>query len=261
MDAAAWITIGLNVLMAAVYYAVGRVVGRREVSEDAELAKKSFSGWWHALAAVTASGAVATAIGSQELWGLSAFVAYLQTVLFIIIAAIGALLYYFVYLFTGKRGTWKPIAIAYALYFIAFLYYLAAADPIGLKLADTGGQELEYANDLSDTAFAQVMGVLLLLPVILGAIGYVSLIRKVPDRSGHFRIGSVAGAFILWFGSSFLAGQILDVAQESWWQPVGTAIALGASALVYVAFAPPAWLAKRLHIEGYGSPGAGDGSK
>ena len=71
----------------------------------------------------------------------------------------------------------------------------------------------------------------------------------------------MAGAFILWFGSSFLAGQILDVAQESWWQPVGTAIALGASALVYVAFAPPAWLAKRLHIEGYGSPGAGDGSK
>ena len=176
--------------------------------------------------------------------------------------AIGALLYYFVYLFTGKRETWKIIAATYAVYFIGFLYYLAAADPIGVKPSDLGGQEIEYAHDLGETLFGQIMGILLLLPIIFGAIGYVSLIRKVPSRSGKFRIGAVAGAFIFWFGSSFLAGQIFDVSQEDWWRPVSTSISLIASAMVYVAFAPPAWLAQKLHVEGYDAPlKAGDGSK
>ena len=61
-DTTAWITIGLNLVMASVYYAVGRVISRREVSPDAELAKKSFSGFWYALSVITGGGAVSTAI-------------------------------------------------------------------------------------------------------------------------------------------------------------------------------------------------------
>lgn len=255
------VTLLLNLLMGTVYALVGRVVSRRHVSADADLAKRSFASWWYALSGVTIAGALAALIGSRGWWSLGGYVAYVQVVLFVIIAALGALLYYFVYLFTGKRSAWKVIAAAYAIYFIAILYYLGASDPVGLVESSRNGVDIEYANDLTETTFEEVLGILLILPVLLGAIGYVSLVRKVPDRSGKFRILSVAGAFIFWFGSSFIAGSLLDVANEDWWRIVSNAIALLASAMVYVAFAPPKWLREMLRVEGYDTPVAGDGSK
>lgn len=256
------ITIALNLLMGAVYAMVGRVVSRRRVSSHAELAKKSFAAWWYALSGVTVAGAVAAIMGAMGWWDLGGYLAYIQVILFIIVGALGALLYYFVYLFTGKRDAWKVIAAAYSIYFIAILYYLGASDPVGLMDSAQNGVDVEYANDLTGTAFQEILSILLILPVLLGAIGYVSLVRKVPDRSGKFRILSVAGGFIFWFGSSFIAGSLLDVANEPWWRLVSNAIALLASAMVYVAFAPPAWLRRALRVEGYdASPDAADESK
>lgn len=243
----------LSLLMAVVYLAVGRVVRRRVVSSPAELAKRSFAAWWFILAGVTAAGVSTPVLSAFDLWTVEGLVVYTQIVIVLIVGALAALLYYFAYLFTGKRGIWKPIAVFHALYLVALLYYIAAADPIGIEHG-TYGAQLEYANDFSGTPLAAAVGILLLLPTLIGAIGYMSLFRRVPDRSARFRMLTIALAFIIWFGSSLIAGQVLDVTGEDWWRLVSTAISLLASAMVYIGFQPPAILRKRFQLEGYDAP-------
>lgn len=240
----------LSLLMAGVYYAVGRVVSRRQVSHEANLAKRSFALWWYTLSGVTALGVLTPLLSALNLWTVETLVVFTQVVLLLIVAALASLLYYFVYLFTGRHGLWKPIAAFHALYYIAILYFLAAADPSGIEHG-AYGDTLEYGNDLSDSPAAAILGLLLLVPTMLGALGYVSLFRKVSDRSGRFRIAAIATAFLFWFGTSLAAGQIFDVAGEDWWRLASTAIAVAASLLVYAAFQPPKWVAKRFRLEAY----------
>lgn len=248
----AYLNATLSIIAAGIYSAVGNVVRARPVSQDAMLARRAFTTWWYAVAAVTAAGALTTIVGAYEAWTLSALVTYTQVVLLLIVLALGGLFYYFYYLFTGQRNSWTWILGAYAAYAISILYYIAASQPIGLEPAPQGGQQLAYANDLSESTFAAILGALLLLPVLGGAIGYISLIRKVEGRSAKFRLASVAGAFIFWFGTSFLAGQV-DVDTRPWWPWVSQGIAVLSASVVYAAFNPPKWLAAWLGVEGYSS--------
>ena len=240
----------LNVLVAAVYAAVGGVVSKRQVSDQARLAKRAFSAWWWVLAAVSVGGALANIASVYGVWTLASLVVYTQVLLALILGALAALLYYFVFLRTGWRGVWKPIAAFYALYYIAILYYLAVADPVGIT-RNPAGDTLEFGNDLTEHPVTTLLGLLLLMPSLIGAIGYFSLFGRIPDRSGRFRVAVIAGAFIFWFGTSIMAGFVFDVTEHPWWRHASTGVAVVASYAVYLGFRPTRWMRRRFGLTGY----------
>ncbi len=253
MDFEIGITIALlNTLMATVYMLVANTVLRRRPQGPGRGAATAFALWWWCLAALSLGALVDFGIRHTVGWSLAGLLGYTQLVLLDITIALAALMYYLIYLYTGRPGAWKPIAVAYAIYFGAILYYIAAADPVGVEASALGSQ-LEYANDLSGTTFARMLGLLLILPIMIAAVAYFSLFFKAPERSQRFRIAMVAGALFVWFGSSLIVGQFTDYGETHSWRLISPLIALTASWIIFVAFSPPNWLQRRFGIQGYGS--------
>jgi hypothetical protein len=233
-----------------VYRQIGKVVMARRPEGDGRDAGTAFGVWWYSIAVLQAGTVISILLQAVDMWKFSVFLAYLHFVVFLIMVMLAALVYYFVYLFTGKRSAWKPIAVGYTIYWIVLVYFITIQEPASLVNTNTGPQ-LIYANDMSDSLFAAVIGVTLLAPAILGAIGYFSLYFKVQDRSQKFRISIIAGSFIVWFSTSLIVGRT-SYADSEIWQLVAPLVALLASGAVYVAFRPPAWLRERLDLRGYG---------
>ncbi len=242
----------LNALLVYVLFRVGKVVFDRRPEGGGSLAAKAFAMWWFTLA-VFQAGAVADfalrGLGGQ--WSLAAYLAYVQLLIILLVAAFGALLYYMVFVFTGRREAWRPIAVLYAALYLMLVYYIALSDPIGVKEGALG-TTLEYRHDLADSLLAQAIGIGLLLPTLLAAVGYLSLLFRVDDRSQRFRIIAVAGAFIIWFGSSLLVGQFTDWNDTAAWQVASALITLGSAVAVYTACQPPRWMRRRFHLTGFG---------
>lgn len=253
VDVAIVVNTALSIISGVVYLLLGRVVSRREVPRSMRPALRSFAMWWYLLGLISLLSPIATALGEAGAWTLPAYLTYTQTVLMIILAALGGLVYYLLYVYTGKSGSWVVVLAGYTLFFIAILGFFNASQPVGLTEAPNGGVEVEYANDLSDSAFATVLGLLLLLPPIAAAVAYLSLLRKVKSRSQRFRIGAVSMAFIVWFGVSLIGGQVLDDAFTGTiaWRIITGLVALAAAFMVYAAFQPPAWLRRALRIESF----------
>lgn len=238
-------------LLAAVYFLVGRVVLARRPTGDGRPAATSFAVWWFTLAALTAGGVIDYIVRSTTHWTLATYLAYTHLLLLTIVIAVGTLLYYLVYLFTGQRNAWRPITAGYVLFYAAILYYMAAADPVAVVESELR-TTIEYGNDLSDSVWATILGVLLVAPPLVAAIGYFSLFFRVPERSQRFRIGAVGGAFIIWFGASLIVGQLTEWSGTTTWRIISQVIALGAASLVYIAFRPPTWMRQRYRISGFG---------
>ncbi len=242
----------LNALMVYVLVRVGVVVMERRPKGPGHLAGTSFAVWWFTLAGLQAGSVldfIIQAVGGS--WTLAAYMTYVQLLLLIIVAAIGGLLYYMVYVYTGRRNAWRIIAAAYTGIYILLVYYVFLAEPIAVTQGPLG-TTLEYRYDLDDTLLARIVGIGLILPTLLAAIGYFSLYFRVEEPSQKFRIGAVGGSFIIWFGSSLLVGQLTDWSDTTAWRITSAFITLGSAFAVYTGFQPPAWMRKRFHLSGYG---------
>lgn len=238
-----------SLLMAGLYGAVAWAVGRRHVTTAAENANRSFVTWWGGLAIISVAGAVANLLGHMGAWTLPGFLTYTQLNLIAIVVILMALMYYFVYLFTGSSKATSAV-VAFYLAFLGFiLYYINLGQPIGLIDGPNGGVTIEYADDLSETALARWLGILLLLPLVLGALAYTSLFFKVKDRTQRFRIVTVGGSIFVWMltalGAS-LGG--LDPNEQLWWLITSRVIAITATVANLVAFLPPKWVQRKLGV-------------
>ncbi len=250
-DAATLGILAVNLVLGVALALVGRVVWARRPEGPGAAAAGAFATWWYTLAALQLGGVLDVVVANTIGWSLSAYLAYVQGVILALVVALGALMYYMVYIFTGARGAWKPIAILYAEYFFILLYWIALARPDGLAQS-AGGTTLRYANDLTDAAFTQFIGLLLIVPPILAALAYLTLFFRVEERSQKFRIAAIGGTFALWFGSSLLVGQFTDWTETMGWRIASAAITLAAAIVVYAAFDPPAWVRRRFALHGYG---------
>ncbi len=241
----------LSVFMGFFYYRVGRIVWARRPDGDANLAATAFAIWWFTLAVVQAGAVANLLIKYTWQWSLASYMTYLVFLVILIVAALAALTYYFVYLFTGRRQMLPIIVGSYVVYLGLLLYFIFAQQPVAVVESEIG-TELRYGNDLSGTALATAIGILLLAPPLIGAMAYFSLFFRAPEPSQRFRIAAIAGAFIAWFGSSLIAGRIGDFAETTTWRLMAPFIALTATYMVYIAFRPPAWIRKRFGLVGFG---------
>lgn len=239
------------VLAAAALYAyVGVLTLRRPGSADARLAIQLFAVWWFGLAGTTAIGGVRGLLGFAGLTGLGLFatLTYLNMVLYM--GAIGGLVYYFLYLFTGRRGLVVPVGAIYLVGLVGAIYFIAASAPAAVEVGRFQAR-LVYANPLSQEAAAPLL-LLLLVPALGGTAAYLSLALREREATQRYRILLVSTGIIVWFLSSTalaLSGRFF--ADEAWqfgWRFVGLVAAL----LTYLAYRPPARVRRRWGIRAVG---------
>ncbi len=253
--------VAYQLVIGALYGAVAYAAGRRSVGAHAEKAHQAFITWWATLALVSVARVAALVVGRLGGWTFAAYTTYTQMVLLAIVLALMALMYYFVFLFTGKPWATNAVVVFY-IGFAAFIFHwFNLSDPVGLTEGPGGGVQLEYANDLADAAITQWLGILLLLPLVLGALAYSTLYFRVDDRTQRFRIVTVGGSIFLWLLTSLgasLGG--VDANEQSWWLYTSRAIAIFATLANYMAFKPPAWLQRRLGMRPVDEPSDADAS-
>jgi hypothetical protein len=229
-------------LSAAVYAFVGWSLSQRKVSPDAQLAARLFSVWWVGLAATTAAGGMLTLAAAAGIQNLAIHVTITHVNLLAICAALWGLLYYLLYLFTGKRGIFYPLTAFYAVYYVGLIYFVNVSDPIGIEVR-RWNVALDYANDITGLPL-QLLVAFLVLPQFFGAAAYLTLYRKVKEPTQKYRIALVGLSILIWFGSAY-AGAAAGLGTSDTWQVVTRVIALGASLTIYFAYHPPGFVRRR----------------
>lgn len=234
---------------------VGRTVRERDVSPDARLAARMFAVWWMSIGigigviALRDLAVALTAPPGPVVTSLAIAARYVY--LLALCVAVWALLYYLVYLFSGRKGTLWPLAAVYGSIFAAIAYFTTILEPAGVRV-ESWVVHVEYARaqELARTgAAARRMFVFaLLLPQILAALAYFSLIFRVRTRAQKFRVAVVSWSLVIWLGSSLLA-VTTSLGAEAWWEAGSRLIGLAAAAAVLSAYRTPAWLSDALRLD------------
>jgi hypothetical protein len=248
------ITIGLAILSGIVYSAVGFQVGRRPASPDAHLAKRMFQAWWYGLAGLSVFTPLVAILSALHLDTFDVMVILIQALLIIVFAAIAGLVYYLLYLYTGKRWVLGAV-IAYFLVMLVWLEYILMLAHIagwgvppggGVKtFLDASGQRIA-----TDPLQGLIFGLLVAVPPLLSAVAFFMLYFRIDGLEQKYRISVVSASLVVWFGSS-LVGTVTGLSNnpdtQQAWQVANSVVALCASTAVYFAYKPPAWIARRFN--------------
>lgn len=240
---------GFALLAAAIYGYAGAVLRRREVAPDHRRAQQLFVAWWWALGAATFVGSLAGLAAAFGVTDLSLHVGVLMVNLFLICVGLWGLLYYLLFLFTGRSWLLAPLTVFYALYFVALAALLLGAGPNGVQVGRWTAR-VTYENPLQGPTATTVLA-LLVFPQILGALAYFSLYFRLEDRTQRFRVALVSLSILVWFTSALLASAA-GLSQQDWWQVASRLLGLAAALAVVVAYRPPRWLRERYGLGAVG---------
>jgi hypothetical protein len=186
----------INAVAAAVFVFVGLRFARNPWPEHARWAGRAFVGWWLGFAGYLLLWiTLPMLLVSMGYRGLSVFMILLYASMFSLSLGVGCLVYYLLYLFTGRKGLWGPVALWYAGVFVALMTIFTVHGPEEVAVHEWW-VDLKYSVPLG-TAFQVSLGALV-LPSTLGALGYLTLVRRTPDPHMRFRIVAVSLTIVVW---------------------------------------------------------------
>jgi hypothetical protein len=231
---------------AILFILVGVVIARRAVSEENRLAANAFTTWWFGLGAITFVGTITSLLAAFEVLTIPMYMAVIHLALVVLCAACWGLLYYLFYLFTGWRNVIIPVTALYLGTYAALVYIVTAGRPEAI-LVNRWSVEIKYATPVEGPLVSLIAG-LFLIPIILGAFGYFTLVFRIRQRTPRMRVAIVSLSFLLWFGSSGIA-TVVHISGEDWWQFASRFISLAATLAIYFAYRPTRGMRRALKIE------------
>ena len=236
----------LALLSAGIYFYIGRVLShRQQTSSGAGMAWLMFITWWYALALATLAGGTLSLLAAFGIIGLPLFITVTILNLLMTCTALFGLMFYLLYLYTGKISLIWPVGIFYFFYYGFLVYFVEASDPIGVTV-NRWNASLQYQNVFRGPLVLLLL-VLLLFPQIFGSMAYFMLFFQVKAKTQKYRILLVSWSIIIWFLTSFLAG-ISGFSQQDWWQVTSRLIGLAAALTILFAYQPPSWIKRRFGV-------------
>lgn len=231
---------GLTQLVAGVaYVVVARRLASRRVEGDARLASRAFVAWWGALGAYMLLWGTLTLSAAFGYASLGLLLGLRVVSVPLLMASLGGLTYHVLYLFTGRRGLFVPVAAFYALGGLAYFALTFLEPPAEVRV---GAWTVEPTRP-GGTPLLNRLYVALGLPPILASLAYGALYARVREPMQKYRVALVAGSLFLWVGSG-LAARVAagDFAKFFTLTVMGLAAALA----VVLAYYPPPGLRLRL---------------
>lgn len=227
---------------AALFALVARRLTGRHVGAASRLALSMFGAWWYGVAFFLAAGAALSLLEWRGVEDPPLFFALAAMSMLSVCVAVWGLVYYVSYLYTGRTTGFVPWVLFYAGIFAVMVY----------AIAQDAGEV--HAWRQSVVRLAILTGPLLtaaivafLLPAIAALGAYARLYRRVDSRAQRFRIALATASLLAWFGLALVA-RALGFADSPAWTSAGRLLALAAATGVLVAYVPPTWLRRRLHL-------------
>jgi hypothetical protein len=246
----------LSVVSGVVYVMVGFQVGKRDVSDEARPAMRAFQVWWFGLAALVGGAAIFQVLQVLGYHGLPLALGFVNLIVDLILGAFAGLVYYLLYLYTGRRAVGWPVAMFYLALLVIVQTLLILMRPVGFGVPVGGGQAtfLDAEGERAiptNNAYLSALGLAFVLPPLAAAIAYSLLYFRVHDPISRFRVGTVSLTLIAWFSTS-LVGQLFHLTTNAdgttnlAWNLLSMSISLAASIIIYGTYRMPGWLRSRL---------------
>ncbi|HWG92136.1 MAG TPA: hypothetical protein VNZ52_14900, partial [Candidatus Thermoplasmatota archaeon] len=238
----------VTLVLGAVYLYVGRCIGTREpATAGAKRAMGFFALWWYAVAANVALGGLVYAAAALGFASLTVQLTYAHLSRVLLVLSLVGLMYYLLYLVTGKGRL--PLVIAYyAAYYGLLLYMLVASAPDAVQVGNW--RTVEVPSRPLPRVFSAVSSAALLLPPVLGALAAFRVFFVVEDRSQRYRIALVSWSIVVWWLIAVVAGQREAVGVE-WFQMVNRAVSVVAAVGILFAYLPPTFVRERWGIKAF----------
>lgn len=218
----------LTFLAGVLYVAIGMRFARR-AAEQGSMPMRTFSLFWFAIGYYgLTDGAWSLAVPLLDP-PLAVGVTILVTKVLVGCVGFFGLVHGLAYVYTGRPGVMRPLAVFYALVYLLVLYSYVAADPIGQE-AQRWRSGLVYADPggLLDTLAVLA----LFLPPLFASLAYAGLYRRASTRAQRIRIATVSASLAVFFGSLIL-GWLGGGWQ--WWPLVEKLLAIATAAAVVLA--------------------------
>lgn len=237
-----WFTLVVTTATAAVFFALSATLLRRPMlDEGARTANLAFGLWWFAVGAQQTVVALRIPLALTEA-PLSLMVGFSFANLAAFTLGLAGLLYYLLYLFTGRTVVSWPLLLFYSVYCGWGIQYLATRWPVGYDVTPWG-VNIDYA--LAASPMATLTALLVLFGPPLVAVGALLVLsQRMPLGPSRLRVVVLALAIALWFSSAIVAAGLGATADT--WQAVATLIPLGVGVAVLTVYRPPPWLRDRL---------------
>jgi hypothetical protein len=117
--------------------------------------------------------------------------------------AAASLLYYVLYLLTGRERLLGVILAYYLVLFFLLRYRVESAGRLGVEVGDWV-VNFVYATPLRGLEYT-ILVALISTPLLLGILAYGALYFRVPDASTRARIALVTVGLLLWVGTEAVA--------------------------------------------------------
>jgi hypothetical protein len=239
--------------VALVYLYVGFRLYQRPVSPQSKLAATQLALWWGGIGVTTVLGGAEVALAAGG--GLTLPLAKTLYLLLILIDCVllWGLVGYLTYVYTGKYHL-VPLSAFYAWFYFTVLYYFFSQRPYAVLIA-AGNVDFLYAAKPTPVLEA-VLLLGLLGPELVGAILYLSLLRRTADPAQRYRITLVGGGILGWF-----LIDLLIPSSTIEWMTVKTILAVIPGVMSLVAYFPPEWARRRYGVTSVSAAGsAGPGA-
>ena len=260
----------LKGIAASLYFWVARMLWKRPVSATSKAAQNGFVYWWGGLGLLGIYGLIVNndygiKLGEQ---GLVVNLFVLYVVIIALYGMLGGLVYYLLFLYTGKPSMLKFIVAFYA-FMTLFLIWILHFDGGGACLYEAGstacvqptgwveanGAALSSVEPRS-AAIGPIFGLLLVVPILAAAVMYFLLYFRVQDATSKYRVLLISGGLVLWMGFSTLnslLGLGVGAAVPGSTRAIVTALisqVLGvvAAMLVVTAYNPPTWVQQKFGV-------------
>jgi hypothetical protein len=218
------------------FASVGWVLTRRAAPEKGRAARIMFCLFWYSAAVIFACQGLqnlAAGLGAPSFGLVSALDQ--ATTPFYCLAAAG-LLYYSLFLVTGRERLLFPILGYYLVLFVALRWRIEDARRLGVVTGDwfVG---FEYASPLQGPVYTALVA-LVALPLLVAIVAYATLYFRVDDRAAKYRILLTTLGLFVWILTEALA-YTSGFASTTAGEVTRRLVALASTVIVLFAYRPP----------------------
>ena len=242
-------TLALSALLAlgtaAGFAAVGAATLRRAAPGARPGATIAFTTFWFSAAIVWGLQGLGSLAGyhADEMEPLIRALGE-ATVPFYCLAA-ASLLYYVLYLVTGRGRLLAPILAYYLALYVALRWHSLSTGVVGIEVRAWQVATV-HAAPLQGPAYTMIVG-LVAVPLLLAIAAYGSLFFRVADPTARYRIGLVTLGLLGWILTEAIAFAT-GFASTSAGELTRRLAALGGTLVVLSAYLPPRWARDRLGV-------------
>lgn len=225
---------------------VGAILLLRAPPARGHAARVLFCLFWMSAAAVwTAQGLqnLAAAFG----WATFALVSALDQVTtpFYCLAGAG-LLYYTLYLVTGRERLLVPILVYYLVVFALVRWSVEEAHRLAIDVKPWL-VSFRYETPLQGPAYSAVVA-LLALPLVAAVLAHAALLLRVHDPAARYRIALTSVGLLAWILTEALS-YTSGFANSNAGELTRRLVALASAGIVVLAYRPPRFARERWHAE------------